>query len=344
MGRGFLFLFSLISFSAHAIPVGFNQAWFRDRYAHQYLDAGYDHAEVERIFHLARSGGARTVRLWFFESLALPMLEWEGDRVKGVRADYVRNVIRMLGAAREQGVQVYMTLLDAQMYRLEQKDESAKARFKKLVAPEGFRDFLEHAVKPLLSAIHQAGLSDRVARVDLMNEGDVLVFRRAFERGWKDAAAFLCQGRGAVRSVPGFEQTPVSFSVRLSMMLPLPLDFLSPQGPMACADFIDFHSYNDEGGIHGCGRLRRHVQSGGKTLILGEFGQSYFNKHFDDALQIANTRAYLRSAEECGFEEALAWRLSDIRPGRNIEARYSFETESGTRPAFEVIRQHSGGR
>lgn len=42
-----------------------------------------------------------------------------------------------------------------------------------------------------------------------------------------------------------------------------------------------------------------------------------------------------------GCEEALAWRLLDIRPGVNEEVRYSFEAGKGVhRPAFEVIRRH----
>ena len=191
---------------------------------------------------------------------------------------------------------------------------------------------------PLLQTIEEAGLSDRISRVDLANEMDAAVNRFAFEGGWNGASRFVCQWKSFIRSKPGFETTPVSASLRLHPFLWLPGSLFDRKGSMACADFLDFHSYADHGQIHRCEEIRQYSLSGGKPVILGEFGQAYFTHRYSDDLQVRNTRNYIRSANACGFKEALAWRLSDIREGENPEARYSFEAFGTTRPAFELIR------
>jgi hypothetical protein len=324
-----------------AIRAGFNQAWFHDHYAGQYLEGDYDQKEVERVFSLARSAGAPLLRLWFFESLDFPQLLWENERIRGIRLDFIQNVIRMLKVARESGVKVYMTLLDAQVYRPHEQNAAERARFKYVISGQGGSDFINHALRPFLSAIDEAGYSGEIERIDLMNEGDAAVDRFGFEGGWKGAGRLLCQWRSAIREQSGFAKTPVTFSIRLAMVLPLPSGIFKDEGAMACADYLDFHSYNNSGEIHGCSRIAKYAASGRKEVILGEYGQSYFNKTYDDELQLRITRKYLDQAERCGFSAALAWRLTDVRPGRNPESRYSYEADSGPRPAFHVIRERN---
>ncbi len=324
--------------AALALPVGFNQAWFKSHYGNQYLDEAFDPVEVERIFKRAKSAGADQVRLWFFETTNYPMLEWSAQgHITGIREDFVRNVLRMLAIARENGVRIYLTLLDSQVYRPDQTDQD-HSRFKWIVNPTGGGEFLEFALGPLLLAIHEAGLSDRISRIDLANEMDAAVNRFAFEGGWNGASRFLCQWRAFIHSKPGFGSTPVSASLRLHPLLWLPGSLFDRKGSMACSDFLDFHSYADHGRIHRCEEIKRYSRSGGKPVILGEFGQAYFTHRYSDDLQLRNTRAYIASANSCGFKEALAWRLSDIREGENPEARYSFEAYGTTRPAFDLIR------
>lgn len=78
-----------------------------------------------------------------------------------------------------------------------------------------------------------------------------------------------------------------------------------------------------------------------KEIILGEFGQAYFNSKFDDDLHVKNTKAYIKSAKECGIKDLYAWRLSDIRSGHNKEARYSFEAFGKPRTAFYIIQENN---
>jgi hypothetical protein len=322
---------------ALGFEVGFNQAWFKNAYGTQYLDTAFDPIEVERIFKLARSAGAVKIRLWFFETTNFPMLNWEGNQITGIREDYVRNVVRMLTLARVHGLRIYMTLLDPQVYRPDHWRED-HSRFRWILSPEGGTQFLGRALHPLLQAIEEAGLSGQISGIDLANEVDAAVNRFAFRGGWSDARRFLCEWRQFIRARPGFESMPVSFSLRLHPLLPLPSGLLDQGGTLACADFIDFHSYGDRGRVHRCGELLEFSRKGIKPVILGEFGQGYFTRRYSDELQVRNTRSYLTAAKECGMQEALAWRLSDIRSGDNPEARYSFEAFGTTRPAFDLIR------
>jgi hypothetical protein len=78
-----------------------------------------------------------------------------------------------------------------------------------------------------------------------------------------------------------------------------------------------------------------------KKVIMGEFGQSFFTHRYDDGLQAHATINHLKNAKECGFSELLAWRLSDIRPGHNPEARYSFEAFGQMRPAYYIIQRNN---
>ena len=72
--------------------------------------------------------------------------------------------------------------------------------------------------------------------------------------------------------------------------------------------------------------------------MLGEFGQGYDAPQFDDELQLKNVKAYAEHANACGFSQAFAWRLSDVRDGHNPDARFSFEAYGKLRPAYFFIR------
>jgi hypothetical protein len=327
--------------ASHAIPVGFNQSWFRNDYGVQFLDSHFSKHEVTRIFDWSVEAGSKNLRLWFLESPDFPMLEWSHGQIKGLKPEYIRNVIETLRIARERNVRVYMTILDGQAYRPDLLSASALFRLKTIYSEKGGANFLEKVIAPLLRAIQDAGLSDAISRIDISNEMDSVVKRFGFPNEWSGAARMLCQWRGFIHELSGFAQHPVTFSLRLHRLVPLPANILDDQGPMACADYLDFHSYDDQGRIENCDGLKAFADQRKKDLILGEFGQSYFNHSYDDSLQSRVTGTYLRNASRCGFKEALAWRLSDIRPGYNKEARYSHESHGKMRPAFWLIQKHN---
>ena len=334
-----LFLSLLVSSSLLAMPVGFNQAWFHNDYGTQYLDGTYDEREVERIFKLANEAGSTNLRLWFYESADFPMLSWSGHQITGIRADFINNVIKTLEIAKKYNVQVYMTFLDAHAYRPDKLKRETFRRLRNIYQEQGGSEFLNKAIAPLLVAINKAQVASQISRIDLTNEMDTVINRLGFNGGWSGAARMLCQWRSFIHGIEGFDKLPVTFSLRLHPLVFHPLNLLSDNGPMKCADYLDFHSYGDSGNIHRCRTMKKYSQSNKKDLILGEFGQSFFNHRYDNNLQYENTVNYLRSAKSCGFKEALSWRLSDIRPGYNKEARYSFEAYGKPRPAYYVIQE-----
>ena len=341
--RFYIVLVGLIySTISSAINISFNQAWFHNHYAGQYLDSYFDESEVDRIFHITSLAGSKKLRLWFFESSDFPMIEWQGDQILGLKPDYIKNVIRTLELANKHHVKVYMTFFDAHAYRPDQLNFKKLKKLRNIYQGEGAKIFLRKIIAPLFKEINENGLAQVISEIDLGNEFDTVVNRFGFDGGWKGAGQMICSWREFINHLPGFNQTPVTLSVRLHPLLTLPPRLFSKEGPFACADFYDFHSYSDKSKIHACSLLKEYSTSpSSKRMILGEFGISYFNSRYDDELHTKNTKDYIQNAKDCGFKEALAWRLSDIRPGYNKEARYSFEAYGKMRPAFEVIRQNN---
>lgn len=336
----FLLLFLFIN-RAFAINVGFNQAWFNNHYSSQYLDKRYDVNEVERIFKLAQDAHTQTMRLWFFESSNFPMINFENGKMVSLKAEYIKNVLTTLRLAQKYDLKIYMTIFDAHNYRPDQLTKEKLQNFRKLFQKNGIDEFLRLIISPLLQAIETERLSEVINKIDLINEGDTVIRRKGFDGGWTGMGQMLCQWKTFLQQYPGFQATPVTLSIRLHPLLRLPRNLLEDNGPMKCADVIDFHSYDDDGDIHRCSYLQKYAKLNKKKLILGEFGQNYFNHRYSNELQTKNTENFIKNANRCGFSEALAWRLSDIRKGVNKEARYSFEAFGQMRPAYYIIQENN---
>ena len=102
-----------------------------------------------------------------------------------------------------------------------------------------------------------------------------------------------------------------------------------------CVDYFDLHLYNDSGDVPRCEDFKKFTAQKGKKLQLGEFGQK--SKSYSDSLQEKVTYQFLKNAKNCGFQSAMSWRLSDVRPGHNEEARYSYESAGQWRPALKWL-------
>lgn len=309
---------SFASSSASAVEINFNQAWFKTHYAHSYKSGYYDETEVRRIMRLAKEAGTSELRLWFFEASvgAVP------------KKSEISNMVRTLQVAREEGLRIYFTFFDAW----------SQANMKNLFTKSGSRGFLDHVVVPLFRKIEAEGLTEVISKIDLVNEGDALIDRTIIADGWNGVRQFICQWKAAISKIKTFQKVPLTLSLRLNQYASLPADLFEDQGTMACADFYDFHSYHTSGVIDRCDQLKAYAAMKRKAMVLGEFGQGYDAPQYDDQLQLENTRAYAISAASCGFSQAFAWRLSDVRPGANPEARFSFESFGKTRPAYSFIR------
>jgi hypothetical protein len=329
------------AYPAQAINIGFNQAWFKNNYSTQYLNPQFDAQEVERIFHLAEQAGSQEVRLWFFESSDFPMILIEQKQILNLKTEYIENVIEMLKIAKKHHIKIYMTIFDAHTYRPDLLPKEKLLKLKNLFSEKGTNQFLEKIVHPLFSEIEEQNLGNVISKIDITNEVDAIINRLGFEGGWNGAKRMLCQWKKFLQRYDQFKNIPITFSLRLHPLIFHPKNLLNEDGPLACADFIDFHSYHDQGEIYRCHELKKFSETRSKKLIMGEFGQGFFTRRYSDVLQLMNTFNYLKNLEACGFTEALAWRLSDIREGYNKEARYSFESYGRMRPAYYLIQANN---
>jgi hypothetical protein len=303
---------------AHAFKIHFNQAWFKNDYSSFYKTGSFDPNEVQQIMNLAKDAGSDELRLWFFESSVGQM----------PAPSEIQNRIETLRIAKTIGMKVYFTFFDAW----------SPAQIGPVFTTSGSADFLNKVVIPFFHKIEQAGLTSVISKIDLVNEADALIDRQIIPGGWAELKRFICQWKQSILQVRAFQSTPITVSLRLNQYASLPSDLLDPDGTMACADYYDFHSYHTQGVIDWCDQLRNYSKTNKKLMVLGEFAQGYDAQQFDDQLQLDNVKAYASSVPSCGFVEAFAWRLSDIRPGVNPDARFSFEADGRLRPAYRFIQ------
>ncbi len=324
---------------------GFNQGWFKEDFSSQWLDGVYDQVEARRILDLTRDAGGRVLRVWLFEGTQpRALLRAEDGRFSGVDAGFLRNLESFLRDARDRGIQVYPTFFSPGMMRHEKHPESRRRwlEFYRLQGgmAESFRD---HVLPPVLRLLGSDELRSAVFALDLANEIDDGENQGLFENGWHGVNRWICRLRSWIQErAPSIQVTAsigwpwVPFYSRAAADV-----LLDPNPHPSCVDFFDLHLYNNSGRIPNCERIRKLIRRGKKPVLLGEFGQ--FSKRYDDRLQAKVTEAFLENARSCGLSGALAWRLSDIRPGHNPEARYSYEAFGRTRPAYEVMRRYSSG-
>lgn len=340
-------LLLVVSPSLAAAPgefiTGFNQGWFKSDFSSQWMDGVYDAVEARRLLDLTREAGGRVLRVWLFEgNQPRALLRAEGGRFSGVDAGFLRNFESFLRDARDRGVQVYPTFFSPGMMRHE-KDPEWRRRWLDLYRlrngmAESFRD---RVLPPVLELLGREEFRSTIFALDLANEIDDGENQGLFENGWHGVNRWICQMRAWIHErTPWIQVTAsigwpwVPFYSRAAADV-----LLDPNPHPSCVDFFDLHLYNNSGRIPNCERIRKLIVREKKPVFLGEFGQ--FSKRFDDRLQAEVTRAFLENARSCGLSGALAWRLSDVRPGFNPEARYSYEAHGRTRPAFEVMKEFS---
>ena len=340
----FLTLFIISLNTTYSIPVGFNQAWFKNNYGIQYIDNYFDPIEVKRIIKLAANAKASTLRLWFFEDPPQHMMEFDKHIPIKLSPLYIDNVIKMLKIADQYKMKIYMTLFDGNMYIYPVYSEKIAKKFLSLFSEQNAPNFLKNILGPLLQKIEDEKLSHVIDKFDLINEIDALIKHLGSETGKKRAEEILCTWKDFIHSYPSFSKTPVSSSVKLDIFTPLTEEVLTNEGPLRCADFIDLHAYNNDGVILGCDLIKDYVKNNNKKVIIGEFGQDSIVSRYDDKLQKRVTKKFIQNAKKCGISAIIAWRLSDIRRGFNSEARYSYEAFGRLRPAYSVIKKHNEKR
>ena len=344
-----LVLLVLLAGSARArdLVTGFNQAWWRTHYGSQWV-SGWDEAEAQRLVRATRDLGGRVLRVWLFEGLTPEGVVFDHDpaksaygypgrrhRATGLVPEKLAHLGRFLELCEAAGVQAYLTLFDGNVYSFsDPAPEHRRAEWWNLLnelygAGDAFR---EAVLAPVLAVA--AAHPGAVFGVDLINEGNALVSHHWFGGGWRGADAFVARWGGFVRARLA---APVTMSLGHHTAVP---DMLAGHPAPGLVDHYDFHVYDDAGRIPQATAVARLAAT--KPVYLGEYGQRA--KAFDDALQVRALGGFLTEARRLGLAGALAWRLSDVRPGPNPEARFSFEADGAWRPAAAEHRRLSRRR
>lgn len=326
-----------------AFRLGFNQGWWKTAYGRQWtgeLDEGHVDEMVAATARFAGPGAV--LRVWLFEGADPGGVLWDGEAAPGGRAPtdahrtrptgldpaVLANLERFLERCEAHGVQAYLTLFDGNVSdfspRAHRKAEYWNVLNEKYGAAEGFR---EAVLGPVLevAARHRGAIFG----LDLCNEVNNLVSDHWFEDGWTGAVRFVRRWRTFARArVPGLAVT-ASLGHHTAVR-----DMVEGRLSRGAVDFYDFHAYNDGGWVRQADDVRALAAE--VPVYLGEFGQS--SKSYDDALQAKVTGAFLATARRLGLRGAFAWRLWDVRPGENPEARLSFYAHGAWRPAASALR------
>jgi endo-1,4-beta-mannosidase len=323
----FLFFILLNSATGWAFTKGYNQAWLKNNFSSQWLDHGYDQKYIDDLMILNKEGGSKILRMWLYEGAGLNQFLY--DQSKGtikIKPEVLKNLALFLKTARRHHVKVNLTFLDGNAYKnLAEKPDLNRFWWNVFNNKYGMLEqFYQEAVAPVYKLIN-AEFKDVVTQIDLVNEVNALLKFNMFERTKDSMSTFLCK-LGSNR--------PVAITASLGWANAEELFFAGLLNK-SCLDFYDIHLYNDFGVITRCMDFKKLAQTGYR-FQLGEFGQK--SKSYDDELQASTTANFLKSAKNCGFGSALAWRLDDSRDGHNPEARHSYLGFGTPRKGYYVFR------
>lgn len=331
------FLSLLILFwlnSAFSIELGFNQAWLKNNYAHQWIN--YDHNESERIIQMAKDANASILKMWLFEGASTEGLSWNKKIPTQLSSTYIKNLEHFIQTAQDNNIQLSFALFDGNIISKNSFAEY-KSRWWNLLNNEyNTADyFLKNIIHPVISLLNR--YPNIVTQIDLVNEinalnGPYFIYRKMFKGGWKGLNKFVCKWSKFIKKNTRYKvDVTASFGWGNAVNT-----VISDHLTASCIDFYEIHLYNNSGYIPRCLNLKAFSVRKKKPIQLGEFGQK--SKSYNDELQTQNLVNFITNAKKCGITKALAWRLSDIRPGNNRESRFSFESFDKPRPAYFVFK------
>ncbi|MDH4468020.1 MAG: cellulase family glycosylhydrolase [Bacteriovoracaceae bacterium] len=330
---------------SHAEPgvtfqVGANQAWWKTNYSSQWIYPYFDGKEVIRLLDVAAANKLKIFRVWLFEGIENQSFSLNGNQVI-LNESFLPNFEFFLKAAKDRKIQVAISLFDGNVIN-EWGDRTPKRDFIYNLwlgnNPPGenlMENFRQAILFPIFSLI-ASKYKGVVTQIDVMNEIDALVFWSTFIRSWgvfpnwKSANRYICAMSKAIKQIYPEGKTTASVGWWQSQN-----HILDGTIDQSCVDFFDIHLYNDTGEIPRCEDFKTLGLRTGKFIQLGEFGQK--SSAFSDELQDKVTYEFIKNAKACNFRNALAWRLSDVRPGNNGEARFSYEANGAWRSALKWL-------
>lgn len=320
---------------AFALELGFNQAWLKNKYSHQWIN--YDAQEAERIIQMTKDSNATLLRIWLFEGTNAKGINWENNIPQSLDQKYLDNLEHFILTAKSKNIKLNLTLFDGNIVSQDSFSKYKNRWWNLLNNKYKTADhFLKNIIYPITKLLNQ--YPNTVTQIDLVNEinalnGAYYVYPFMFKSEWKGLNKFVCKWNGYIKKKVSYDiAATASFGWGNSVST-----ILSDKLKSSCVDFYEIHLYNNAGQIPSCTLLKAFSKKKNKPVQLGEFGQS--SKSYDDELQAQNLKNFISNAPKCGITSALAWRLSDIRNGDNSEARFSFEAFGKPRPSYYIFRE-----
>lgn len=337
LGTAVLFSLLLVSqFSfAKEFKAGFNQGWITGKYGTQWVN-GFNASEFRRMMTLTKQANGNILRFWLFEGFQSDALLFNQYSFEGLNPRFVENLKVVLQAAKEEGVQLNLTLLDGNIGQNKPPSQQFKDIWWSFLnnSYSARQDFINKVYIPLLQILALPEYAGVVTQLDVANEINVFTFSDSEVRnqqGWAGINQLICDFYQVKNQIAPFIEMTAS------------LGWSSPESTIlnnrlnaACVDFFDVHYYDNGGNISQCQALAQYAHSLGKKVQLGEFGQGgWFSKHEDDSLQSTVTQRFLTNAYNCGFDGALAWRLTENEP----DSYLAYERNGRLRPGYYSFQQ-----
>ena len=327
---------------AEIFNVGFNQAWINDSYQQQWDDGHFDIVEVRRFLDLTKNAGAKTIRMWLFEGVDSPSLEWRDGKVSGLNPVFIKNFSTFLKESKIRNIQVYVTLFDFGLLRTT-NDQNLVTRWWNLMNNEyeGLDAFQKNALTPLLKLLYQEEFRSTIFGIDVENEIDSSIVYFEFKYGWLSANSFVCKLKNQIHAAAPSHSSFIPVTASLGWpYIPVVSRgaeniIFDPNPIPVCVDFWYIHYYNDTGDVKNCDKIKDFIKKHGKKIYMGEFGQ--LTKSLNDTTQSIATTNFIKNAQNCGFSGALAWRLAD---GLTSDRYLSYETgaKGNMRDAYRYIK------
>lgn len=334
MRKVILLILLILSISVNAIELGFNQAWLKNKYAHQWTQ--YDHNEAMRIIDMAKDANASMLRMWLFEGNKVEGIKWKNGKPMSIDQGYLDNLEKFIQYAKDKSIKLNFTFFDGNVI-LQDSFAKYKDRWWNLLNNKYNvgNHYLNNIIVPVLAVLNK--FPSTVTQIDLVNEinalnGALYIYPYMFNKQWRGINKFVCKWSKFVKEKITYPiQITTSFGWESASA-----QVLSDKLDSSCIDFYDVHYYNNTGTIPSCYQLKAFSKIKNKPIQLGEFGQK--SKKFDNELQSSVLKKFYHNAKKCGFSKLLAWRLSDIRSGNNKEARFSFEAFGQPRAAYYIFK------
>jgi hypothetical protein len=275
---------------------------------------------IEQFFQAVQ--GVDIVRIWLFEKLEGIGFD-ANNRIVGMDADLVNNLVAILDAADSHGIKIYMCLLNSWIVKNEPPSGLPPARLShydtynatvrnimKEIVDDPF-DFVNNVLDPLVASIanHPA-----VYAVDIMNEPEGMITDTPVvsHNSMRNFVSQCCNKiQPQLKASVGTNEfaTAKNFS-------DLPIDF------------CDFHSYKK---IPALGQYRPNDFSG-KSCIVGECGYpvSSTNAAERSSKEVQTAKDYVDEVLARGYSGCLVWHkdfISDSNKSAILEWLKQFSTD-----------------